>query len=249
IYILRGLNMPEEKEEELDPIEAIRRRNLERAKKLKEILKFGDFGLGTQEAETIETAKELEPDAVIDKIMSEEIEVPSAPLEEEKALVGEPTEFEELDLSAFTPSFWEEEEVGVPPPPIPEEVQVAEERIEEEVAVSARGPELEISEIPSIEEEVSVDKEIVEIPSVEKEVPVEEELVRPVVEEIPVEEKIPEKVEAVTPLEVKKEEEKIQVMIEVEGNRVRIGRRNITLSDVIELLENIIRRYREMKDK
>jgi len=243
--------MPDEKDEELDPIEAIRRRNLERAKRLKEILKFGDFGLGTGEAETEEeTSEEKEPGDIIDKIMSEEMEVPSAPPIEERVPVGEPTEFEELDLATFAPSFWEEEEAAVvPPPPIPEEEELVGEKVEEEIPVSEEKPSFEIPEIPPLKEEAVIEKEIAEIPTIEKAVPIEEEVVKPPIEEIPVEAGIPEKVEAKTPTEVKAEEEAIQIMIEVRGNRVRVGRRNITLSDTIELLENIIRRYKDVKDK
>jgi hypothetical protein len=228
--------MPDEKNEEIDPIEAIRRRNLERAKRLKEILKFGDFGLGATEIETEEeTTEDFETDALIDKIMSEEAEVPTTPQVEEKVPISEPTEeFEELDLASFAPSFWEEEEAEVPPPPIPEIKELVEEKVEEEVIVSEKKPALEIPEITPIKEEVVVEKKIAEIPTIERAVPVEVEL--------------PETVEAKTPEEVKAEEA-IQIMIEVSGNNVHIGRRNITLSDTIELLENIIQRYKEMKAK
>jgi len=242
--------MPDEKNEEIDPIEAIRRRNLERAKRLKEILKFGDFGLGATEIEAEEeTTEDFETDALIDKIMSEEAEVPTTPQVEEKVPISEPTEeFEELDLASFAPSFWEEEEAEVPPPPIPEIKELVEEKVEEEVIVSEKKPALEIPEITPIKEGVVVEKEIAEIPTIKRAVPVEEELVKPPAEKKPVEVELPEMVEAKTPEEVKAEEA-IQIMIEVSGNNVRIGRRNITLSDTIELLENIIRRYKEMKTK
>ncbi|RLC41190.1 MAG: hypothetical protein DRH51_01575 [Candidatus Coatesbacteria bacterium] len=236
--------MPEEEEkEEIDPIEAIRRRNLDRARRLKESLKFGDFGLGGEKEE-----EETAPDEVIDQMMGEEApaeapikeapeEVPPPPVDEEITAEGR-EEFEELDLSSFAPSVWEEEETPPPPPDIeaPEEVGVAE--------PETGFPQPEIGAPPTEEEEeIRVQEEREEVLEEAR----EPEIAEPPVPEPPVEEKVEEPAVEEPPIAEEPLRESIQVIIEVLGNRVRIGRKNIKLDDTIELLENIIRRYKEME--
>jgi hypothetical protein len=236
-----------------DKEEEIKKRNLERAKRLKEMLTYGDFGLSE---DTPSDEEEVDMPFEEDKVPED---MPSPDEEPETT----PSDIEDTDTETPPPPFdttsedLDEEDIDFPPPP-PESGEPP--PSEEEGDILSDLDELDLGDLePTIWEDVSEEvAEEPEIPAEEpeppmpEEEPVMEEPVTPITEEEPLEEtpvaeepaiekEEPEPVEEVR-------EDLIQIMIEVHSNTVKLGRKNITLKESINLFELIIERYKDLED-
>ena len=291
-----------------DPIEAIKRRNEERARRLKESLVYGDFGL-SEEAKPQEEAGSLgEPEVIgAPTVEPKTAEIPpppipvdslsdylpgkivSTPVGEEEVFPPEKPSFaeaisdvrrtEEYDkrVEEVTPPpparrLLAEEPGEIPPPPAPKWPRIRE-TAREEIPVGTKPPE-EKFELPSLEElgfegltpsfwgEEQVKETAKEAAKAEEKAPALEstpiEVEGPKIGEItaqaaeapsfrkvtpPVKETIKE------PAKVTKatEEELRQLVIEIIGSKVKIGRKNLTMSDAIDLMSLIVEKYKDKK--
>lgn len=308
--------MVDELEKE-DPIEAIKRRNEERARRLKESLRYGDFGLGEEkrsEAEAVledlgvpieepavsEVAPPPIPADVLADYLPEEVE--PFPIGEEELVVPEIPPIRDEGIPVFKEVGVGEDVGEVPPPPVgrdfrgeipppppgfgaeeraatvfPEELPTpppAGEVPAEEVLVTAEGEE-EGFGLPSLEElapsawgekaPAEVVEPKIEEPKTEPEEILAEVGIRRYVEPAPAEEEAPIEVEGpriedippvakeAPPVEERPEEvavEKVeeelrQLVIEIRGNKVKVGRKNLTMPDAIDLLSIIVEKYRK----
>jgi len=141
---------------------------------------------------------------------------------------GEEEGFGLPSLEELAPSAWEEK--------VPAEVvepKVEEPKTEPEEILAEVGIGRYVEPAPA-EEETPIE---VEGPRIEGIPPVAEEA--PAKEAPPVEER-PEEVAV-----EKVEEELRQLVIEIRGNKVRVGRKNLTMPDAIDLLSIIVEKYRK----
>ncbi len=135
---------------------------------------------------------------------------------------------EELGLEGLAPSAWEEKALAEVVEPKVEEPKTEPEEILAEVGIGRHVEPAPAKEATPIEVE---GPKIEGIPPVAEEAPAKE---APPVEERP-EEVVVEKVE----------EELRQLVIEIRGNKVKVGRKNLTMPDAIDLLSIIVEKYRK----
>lgn len=288
-----------------DPIEAIKRRNEERARRLKESLTYGDFGLGEETKPQEEAGSLGEPEVIgAPTIEPKTGEIPPPPIpvdslsdylpgkivstpvgEEEVFLPEEPSfaetvsdvkrteeydkRVEEVTPPPPAPHLPAEEPVEIPPPPVLKQPTIRE-AAREEIPAGTK-PAEEKFELPSLEElgfegltpsfwgEEPVKETAKEGAKAEEKAPALQttpiEVEGPKIGEIkaqaaeapsvrkaipPVKETIEE------PAKITKatDEELRQLAIEITGNKVKIGRKNLTMSDAIDLMSLIVEKYK-----
>jgi hypothetical protein len=282
-----------------DPIEAIKRRNEDRARRLKESLVYGDFGLG-EEAKPPEEAGglgevevigapipepqigEIPPPPIPTDSLSDHLpgEIVSTPVGEEEAFPPEKPSFAEAISDVKGAGEYDKRvEAVTPPPPEP---RLPREKPPEipppPTAVkptTPKAPPEERFELPSLEElgfeglEPSFWGEEPPVRETVKEPPRKEEKAPPL-ETAPIEVEGPKigeiKAQAAEVPPAKKtappakkpvaepavtakagEEELRQLMIEIIGSKVKIGRKNLTMSDAIDLMSLIVEKYKGKK--
>jgi len=154
-----------------------------------------------------------------------EAEAPAPPLAEEL-----PPVFEEVPAAEISPDLEIEVEPVAAPPP--REVTVTEREEEEVVAAVAGVGEPALGEEEAEAIKATIEEELREIPPAAPPMP-------PRPEEVPV--GYEARAEVAAP--AAREPSEIFIGIEVEGNKVRIERRNITLAATVDLFRSIIDRY------